>query len=124
MLKELKNAGKTLALATSKPTVFADKILNHFNLSDYFDLTVGSNLDGTLTDKAEVVATVLQKLGAPDPKIAVMVGDRSHDIIGGAKNNLFTVGVTFGYGSKKELEDARSSKIAHSVDELLQILLG
>ena len=124
MLESLKKAGKTLALATSKPIIFADRILKHFDLFKFFDLTVGSNLDGTLTDKAEVVAVVLEKLGKPDPKTAVMVGDRSHDIIGGAKNNLFTVGVTFGYGSKKELEDAGASRLAHSVDELLQILLG
>ncbi len=123
MLKELKNAGKALALATSKPTIFADKILNHFNLSDYFDLTVGSNLDGTLTDKAEVVAVALERLGNPDRKAAVMVGDRSHDIIGGTKNSLSTVGVTFGYGSETELNDAGATKIVHTVNELKKYLL-
>ena len=124
MLKSLKAAGKTVALATSKPTVFADKILKHFNLFDFFDLTVGSNLDGTLTDKAEVVRVVLEGLLVTDPSSAVMVGDRSHDILGGAKNGLKTVGVTFGYGSKKELSDAKATKIVNSVAELERFLLG
>lgn len=123
MLEKLKNAGKKVALATSKPIVFADKILKHFELFDYFDLTVGSNLDGTLTDKAEVVAVVLQKLKITDTSSAVMVGDRSHDVIGGIKNNLKTVGVTFGYGSEKELSDAGANIIIHSVSELEKILL-
>lgn len=124
MLKKLKAAGKTVALATSKPTVFADKILKHFNLFDFFDLTVGSNLDGTLTDKAEVVRVVLEGLGVTDKATAVMVGDRSHDIVGGAKNGLKTVGVTFGYGSKTELSDAKATKIVNSVAELEELLLG
>ena len=124
MLKKLKAAGKTVALATSKPTVFADKILKHFNLFDFFDLTVGSKLDGTLTDKAEVVRVVLEGLGVTDKATAVMVGDRSHDIVGGAKNGLKTVGVTFGYGSKTELSDAKATKIVNSVAELEELLLG
>ena len=124
MLKKLKAAGKTVALATSKPTVFADKILKHFNLFDFFDLTVGSKLDGTLTDKAEVVRVVLERLGVTDKATAVMVGDRSHDIVGGAKNGLKTVGVTFGYGSKTELSDAKATKIVNSVAELEELLLG
>lgn len=124
MLQKLKNAGKTLALATSKPTVFAEKILKHFNLYDYFDLVVGSNLDGTLTDKAEVVSVVLENLDIKNYKTAVMVGDRSHDIIGGTKNNLTTVGVTFGYGSENELMEAGATNIVHSVIELKNLLLG
>lgn len=124
MLENLKNSGKTLALATSKPIVFADKILKHFNIFDYFDLTVGSNLDGSLTNKSEVVALVLEKLHITNPNSAVMVGDRSHDIIGGSKNNLFTVGVTFGYGSEMELRESGATKIVHSVAELEKFLIG
>ena len=124
MLENLKNSGKTLALATSKPIIFADKILKHFNIFDYFDLTVGSNLDGSLTNKSEVVALVLEKLHITNPNSAVMVGDRSHDIIGGSKNNLFTVGVTFGYGSEIELYESGATKIVHSVAELEKFLIG
>lgn len=124
MLASLKNAEKRLALATSKPTVFAEKILKHFNIDKYFDVVVGSNLDGSMTDKAEVVAAALKGLGAVEPSTTVMVGDRSHDIIGGIKNGICTVGVTFGYGTKEELVQFHADYIAGSVDELKNILLG
>lgn len=124
MLASLKNAEKRLALATSKPTVFAEKILKHFNIDKYFDVVVGSNLDGSMTDKAQVVAAALKGLGAVEPSTTVMVGDRSHDIIGGIKNGICTVGVTFGYGTKEELEQFHADYIADSVDELKNILLG
>jgi len=123
MLKSLKNAGKTVALATSKPTVFAEKILKHFALDKYFDIIQGSNLDGSLTDKAEVIATVLKMLTDVNLKATAMVGDRCHDIIGGNKNGLFTVGVTFGYGTKDELQQSHADSIVASVDELKNILL-
>jgi len=123
MLKNLKKDGKKIVLATSKPTVFANKILKHFNLYDYFDLTVGSNLDGSLTNKAEVITVALERLGNFKKDRAVMVGDRSHDVIGGIKNGLFTVGVTFGYGSEEELKAAGASHIVNSVKELMEFLI-
>ena len=123
MLKSLKKDGKKIVLATSKPTVFANKILKHFNLYDFFDLTVGSNLDGSLTNKAEVITVALERLGNIKKDRAVMVGDRSHDVIGGIKNGLFTVGVTFGYGSEEELKGAGASHIVNSVKELTEFLI-
>lgn len=123
MLFSLKKSGKKIVLATSKPIVFANEILRHFNIFQFFDLTVGSNLDGSLTNKTEVVSAALEKLQSPDKVSTVMVGDRCHDIIGGAQNGLFTVGVTFGYGSERELLDAGADKIVHTVAELKKILL-
>lgn len=123
MLKSLKKDGKKIVLATSKPTVFANKILKHFNLYDFFDLTVGSNLDGSLTNKAEVITVALERLGNIKKDRAVMVGDRLHDIVGGIKNGLFTVGVTFGYGSEEELKAAGASHIVNSVKELTEFLI-
>lgn len=123
MLKSLKKDGKKIVLATSKPTIFANKILKHFNLYDFFDLTVGSNLDGSLTNKAEVITVALERLGNIKKDRAVMVGDRSHDVIGGIKNGLFTVGVTFGYGSEEELKAAGASHIVNSVKELTEFLI-
>lgn len=122
MLEALKKSGKTLAVATSKPTVFAKKILEHFDLDKYFDFVVGSNLDGTLTNKAEVVAVVLEKIGNTDPTRTAMVGDRSHDVIGGLKNSIFPIGVSFGYGSTEELYNSGAKYIAHSVAELTEFL--
>lgn len=123
LLENLKKSGKKLALATSKPTVFAKKILEHFKLEKYFDLIVGSNLDGTLTNKAEVITAVLNQLDGINLYSTVMVGDRMHDIIGGKKNNISTIGVSYGYGSIKELEASGADYISHSVDDLKHILL-
>lgn len=124
MLKSLKAAGKKICLATSKPKIFADKILAHFDLLKYFDLTVGSNLDGSLTDKAEVVALCLENAGVTDKSTAVMVGDRLHDIIGAKKNGIHSVGVTFGYGSYEELEKAGADHIVNTAKELEIYLLN
>lgn len=123
LLKTLKDSGKTIALATSKPTVFARKILEHFDLDKYFDIIVGSNLDGTLTDKGEVIATVIEKIKGIDLLKTAMIGDRHHDIIGAIKNGVLPIGVTFGYGSVEELKDSGAMQIANSIAELKEILL-
>ena len=123
MLETLKKSGKTLALATSKPVVFAKKILEHFDLEKYFDFVVGSNLDGTLTNKAEVVAVVLEQIKNVNLVNTTMVGDRCHDIIGSVKNNVTPVGVSFGYGSVEELKNAGAVYIASSVKELTEFLM-
>lgn len=122
MLSELKKAGKRIILATSKPIVFADRILEHFGLNKYFEFTVGSNLDGTLTDKAEVIDLALKKAGECDRSKIVMVGDRKHDIIGAVKNKVTPVGVLFGYGSREELEMAGAEFIVSSAAELKELL--
>ncbi len=124
MLTSLKNTGKRIALATSKPEVFARQILEHFDLAKYFDLVVGSNLDGSLTDKSEVVALVLKRMNKVDLSHTAMVGDRSHDIIGGVKNGLYPVGVSFGYGSIDELKNSGAKHIANSVEELTNFLMN
>ena len=82
LLAELRQGGNTLGVATSKPEVFAKQILEHFFLDGFFHLAVGSNLDGSMVEKAEVVACVLEKLGPSDLGSVVMVGDRKHDIVG------------------------------------------
>lgn len=123
MLSDLKNQGKRIILATSKPKIFADKILEHFDLAKYFEFTVGSNLDGTLTDKGEVIAKVLELANISDTSSVAMVGDREHDVIGAIKNNVYPIGVTYGYGSRDELLTAGAKKIADSPNELCSILL-
>jgi phosphoglycolate phosphatase len=111
MLAELKRAGLRLFLATSKPRVFAEKILDHFGLAAYFDGVYGAELDGRLSDKAELIAEILraEQLNAAT---TLMVGDRLHDIVGAKRNGVSTAAVTFGYGSRAELE-------AHQPDWLI-----
>lgn len=124
MLRKLKNNGKTLAVATSKPERFAKIILDHFGLSEYFDLCAGANIDNTRTDKAEVIQYALENLDNFTNKDSViMVGDRMHDVVGAKKNSISCIGVTFGYGSREELENSGADLIVDSVNELTEILL-
>lgn len=121
MLASLKNRGIGIYLATSKPEVFAKKILDHFGLDAYFRGVVGSELDGRRTEKAEVIACVMKKY---DLDNAVMVGDRSYDIVGAKKNGIASVGVTYGYGGEEELSDAGAEYIVQTVEALAELLLG
>ena len=123
LLFALASAGAVLALATSKPQVFAARILEKYNLSAPFSVVVGSELDGRRSDKAEVVALALEKLGVQDRRAAVMVGDRRHDVIGAHKNGVRACGVTFGYAEPGELEACGADRIASSAIELKEILL-
>lgn len=119
MLKSLKENKTKIYLATSKPEIFAKKILKHFNIDKYFDDAVGSELNGERVEKAEVISHLLKKHTIKD---AVMVGDRSFDILGAKKNGLVSVGVLYGYGNRKELEQAGAEYIVSDVSELKKIL--
>ena len=123
LLFALASAGAVLALATSKPQVFAARILEKYNLSAPFSVVVGSELDGRRSDKAEVVALALEKLGVQDRRAAVMVGDRRHDVIGAHKNGVRACGVTFGYAEPGELEAAGAVTTVQTVAELSERLL-
>ena len=100
LLKALRGAGRTLAVATSKPEVFAKQILEHFHLDPYFTYVAGANLDGTRTRKDQVIACALRGCGVEAPAAAVMVGDREYDIWGARKQGLDSIGVLYGYGGQ------------------------
>lgn len=121
MLSALQNAGKRMFLATSKPTVYAEKILHHFGLDPYFEFVSGSNLDLTRCDKAEVISYALEHTGI-SPSGSVMVGDRFHDIIGAKKNGLEAAGVLYGYGSREELMRHGAEYIVKDVAALEALL--
>jgi len=123
LLKNLYNNRKQIYLATSKPTVFAEQILRYFKLDHFFTTIAGSNLDGTRVEKKEVIAHVFEENGGLNAKETIMVGDRKHDIIGARAWNLDSIGVTYGYGSLEELQEAGSTMIAESVPELQELLL-
>lgn len=122
LLKELSALGKTLVLATSKPTTFAQRILDHFNLASYFHFTGGSNLDGSRTQKSEVINYVLNEISFPAHFKAVMIGDRKYDIIGAKESGIDSIGVLYGYGSQQELKKENPTHIVDSVDDLRVIL--
>ena len=120
MLAKLVKCGMKVILASSKPTVFANVILEHFNLKQYFTCVVGSELDGSRVKKGDVVAEALRQAGVTDKSVAVMVGDREHDIIGAKENEIDSVGVLYGYGDRTELETAGAGHVVESVEELLR----
>lgn len=123
LLEELRQQGKTLIVATSKPTIYSVKILEYFKLESYFQSVVGSNLDGTRVEKHEVIEYVLAELSEYDRSQIIMVGDRMHDIQGAKRNGIDVVGVAYGYGSREELEQAEPNYIVDTVAELREYLV-
>lgn len=121
MLSQLKKQGKILALATSKPAVFAERIAQKYGISPYLTYLSGSELDGRNTDKALVIKNAMEALGA-ECENTIMVGDRRHDCEGSAKCNIKCIGVSYGYAAEGELEESGAIKIANTPNELLQIL--
>lgn len=124
MLDALLKSGASLYVATSKPTVFALQVLQHFNVDRYFVTIAGSNLDGTRVDKSEVIDFVLTNNRDINKNRAVMVGDRKHDIIGARTCGLDSIAVTYGYGSPTELTTAEPTFIVNSVEELSEFLMS
>ena len=124
LLADLKAAGKTVIIATSKPEDFAKRIMEHFALTQYCDFICGATMDETRTDKAEVIAYALETAGIADKTGVVMVGDREHDVLGAKKNGLPCIGAVYGYGSAEELRTAGAAALAQTVEDLHGILLG
>ncbi len=124
LLRDLRASERRVCLATSKPMVFAERILEHFDLAKHFDLVVGSHLDGTHVEKAEVVATALAGVAGVEPERVVMVGDRMHDVHGARVNGIDAIAVTYGYGTREELSAASPTSLVESVEELRRLLLA
>ena len=124
LLQRLRDQNRTLVVATSKPTVFSVTILKHFGLIGYFKEIVGSNLDGTRTEKHEVIAYALSLLGEVNPHRTIMVGDRKHDILGAKMNGIPCIAVAYGYGTMDELTAAAPEFLAATVEELTAQLCG
>ena len=123
VLQKLVDTAHILVLATSKPKVFADRIMTKYRLRPYFKLICGSELDGTRDNKDEVIEYAISKLQIPREQI-IMVGDRKHDILGAKKCGIASCGVRYGYAEPNELEDAGADYIAEDMTDLLEILMG
>jgi len=124
MLHQLKEAGKTLAIATSKPTPQAVEISKRFGILDYFSCVSGGSMDGKRCDKTLVIQTALDELGINDHdyRKCLMVGDRKYDVLGAKPLGISCVGVCYGYGSRAELTDAGAIHTVDSVSELTEFL--
>ncbi len=124
MLQQLHAAGKQLLVATSKPEVFALRILEHFGLAKYFTVIAGAPLHPPAGyGKADVIRESLDRAGITDASAAIMVGDRKHDVLGAHAVGIRAIGVLYGYGNRAEHESCDADYIAGSVNELTALLM-
>lgn len=123
LLAQARQNGKTVILATSKPEIFARRILDYFKLSDYFSFIAGSGLDGSLHTKTDVINYILQSNKIADLSSVIMIGDRKHDIIGAKNAGIDSIGVLYGFGDYDELSEAGATHIIKDIAELRNLLL-
>ncbi|GAA1007393.1 phosphoglycolate phosphatase [Acrocarpospora pleiomorpha] len=121
VLTSLVAAGWTLAVATCKPTVFAEKILAHFALDRFFTFVAGATLDGSRRHKADVIRHALGALGAP-PEATVMIGDRREDVAGAAECRVRSIAVTWGFGDNAEFGEPGVLAVVDTPVSLLEVL--
>ena len=119
MLQNLKEQGKKLIIATSKPEEYTIKILKYFELYKYFDFVAGATMDGSRGEKSEIITYALEISSIEDKTQAVMIGDRKYDILGAKENGLDSIGVLYGFGDYEELTNAGATYIAESMEDIL-----
>ncbi|MCR4834602.1 MAG: HAD hydrolase-like protein [Butyrivibrio sp.] len=127
LLESLRSSGYKIAIASSKPQVMVHRVLEHFDIQNYFDVIVGCELDGRRSKKEEVIEEVLDQFGfkkGDDLSDMVMIGDRCYDMTGAVEFGMTGIGVLYGYGTRKELEESGATIIAATVDDLKNILLN
>lgn len=120
LLEQLKQSGKIIVLATSKPEKYAIEILKHFDLYKYFDYVAGATMGGSRGEKADVIRYALKISGIENKSEAIMVGDRNYDILGAKENGLDSIGVLFGFGDYEELTKAGANYIAETVADIVK----
>ncbi|MBT3362834.1 MAG: HAD hydrolase-like protein [Chloroflexi bacterium] len=121
LLQRLVSSNMRLFVVTSKPTVYAKRIVAYFGLNDYFEQVYGPELNGLFDDKAELIGHVL-KQHSLIPSETIMIGDREVDIIAGKSNGTRTIGVTYGYGSRQDLQDCTPDHICDRPGKILSVL--
>jgi phosphoglycolate phosphatase len=119
LLERLQEEGHRLYVVTSKPTVYSDRIIEHFGFDRYFLQVYGPQLDGRFDEKSELIEHILRDLSL-DPARTVMIGDRARDIESGQAHGTRTIGVTYGFGSEAEIAAAGPDEICHNPAEIHQ----
>jgi phosphoglycolate phosphatase len=122
VLRSLAAAGATLYVATSKPRVYAERIVRHFGLAAHFEAIHGCELDGTREDKRDLLAHLLPHHGVAAPD-AAMIGDRGADMLAARHHGVRAVGALWGYGTRAELHEAGADVLCGSPRELASVLL-
>jgi phosphoglycolate phosphatase len=123
MLRRLRDAGFQLAVATCKAEIFAVRILEKFELAQYFTFIGGAGTDGSRTSKTEVIEYVLENIGSPDKNSVLMIGDRDNDVTGAQGAGIKCMGVLWGYGSGKELSETGADFIAETPQKAADMIL-
>lgn len=121
ILAMLKAKGKTLLVATSKPTIFADPIVRHYGMGGYFKEIIGASTDGTRTEKGQVIAEALRYTDSPREAV-LMIGDREHDVIGAREHGIDVLNVGFGYGTAEEREVHKPDYYCETMEDLAEFL--
>jgi phosphoglycolate phosphatase len=124
MLDELAAAGLSLSIATAKPERTAVRIIEHFGLTERFEIIVGATLTQERRAKHQVITHVLELLGLDGGDNIVMIGDRDHDVHGALQNGLPCLGVTWGYGSVEELLTAGAFALADAPPDVVDLVLA
>ena len=124
MLSALKNAGKVLGVATSKPIKFTQMIMRDFDLGKYFDYVAGASSDASKEAKSDVIQGALENLGVKDKSKVLMVGGRLYDIEGAHMQGIDCAAVLYGYGSKEEFEEYKAEYILAAPDDVVKLVLG
>lgn len=117
LLYKLKEKGYKIILASSKPRIYVKRVLSYFRILRYFDIVEGSELDGKHTDKAELIAHLLEKWNLSADE-CVMVGDRKYDIEGAKANGMDSIAAGYGYGSIDEISTSKPTALCNTVEEL------
>ncbi|MGB0113093.1 MAG: HAD hydrolase-like protein [Ilumatobacteraceae bacterium] len=122
MFTDLSDAGYVISLATAKPQVTAIRIIEHYGLTGYFEVQAGATneVGSSRRTKGEVIAHALHELGLTvhDGNHVVMVGDRDHDVEGASLNAMPCIGVTWGFGSERELTAAGAVTVVDDPSEV------
>lgn len=124
LLQSLSDEGKSIILATAKPTYYARKILKHFKIGHLFTEVVGSNMDGTRIDKTEVLQHILNQYRDKNPELFIMIGDRQSDMMAAEQFGIKKLWVNYGYGDDEEMNNSRPDFVANSIEDLYPLLLG
>lgn len=124
LLTELKLANYRMFVATAKAHPYARLILRHWRLESFFENVHGSELDGTRSNKADLLKWIIETNELTPRESILMIGDRQHDVIAAKKNGLRSMGVGYGYGSKQELEEAGMDLFCQTIPDMRRILLG
>lgn len=121
LLEGLKANGNRLFVATSKPEIMANRVLEHFDLARYFEMVCGATMDSSRVEKSDVIAYLLNYIGKQEN--TVMIGDTAFDVTGAAAHGIPTIGVAWGYGKVEDMIAAGACAIAKTPAELLNMLI-